>query len=532
MAHLALYRKYRSQTFSDLVGQEHVVRTLKNAVASGRIAHSFLFTGPRGTGKTSTARLLAKALNCPNVKEGEPCGTCEICMSITDGSAMDVVEIDAASESGVEDVREKIVEAVEYKPAECQYKVFIIDEVHDLSAKAFDALLKTIEEPPSHIVFVLATTEYNKVPPTVRSRCQKFEFHRGSLEDLKGRLEFVARAEGIEFESAALAAIAKMSDGGYRDALTLLEQAILTATGNITLDHVYSQLGLIADETSDNLIMALVDYDVPAIINLTDEIYRLGRDPGSILAALLLRLSDLTRAVFGLESFEGIDAVTQASQRDTAGRVGKEKLLTLRSDLADLHRAIRETPLPRVWLEAQLIHTAQKLNAPAVQVQAQPVQERREVKIQEPAAQPQPQAQPTRTQTQPEPEQRTQVQPPQRAAASEEDAIWLRIFGELSVISKIAKNRLEGTAVGCVNGNNITIAFERESDVEWIQENAKIRDAIYGLWRKYGNPDAVLIFEKKNDVGSRSPDVSHTLVELPLEGERLVQAAQKIFTSP
>ena len=530
MAHLALYRKYRSQTFSDLVGQEHVVRTLKNAVASGRIAHSFLFTGPRGTGKTSTARLLAKALNCPNVKEGEPCGTCEICMSITDGSAMDVVEIDAASESGVEDVREKIVEAVEYKPAECQFKVFIIDEVHDLSAKAFDALLKTIEEPPSHIVFVLATTEYNKVPPTVRSRCQKFEFHRGSLEDLKSRLEFVAKAEGIEFEPAALAAIAKMSDGGYRDALTLLEQAILTATGNITLDHVYSQLGLIADETSDNLIMALVDYDVPAIINLTDEIYRLGRDPGSILAALLLRLSDLTRAVFGLESFEGIDAVTQASQRDTAGRVGKEKLLTLRSDLADLHRAIRETPLPRVWLEAQLIHTAQKLNAPTApvqtQVQAQPAPERREVKVQE-----QPQAQPTRVSAPVEPE-RTQVQAPQRAAASEEDAVWLRIVGELSVISKIAKNRLEGTAVGNVNGNNITVAFERESDVEWIQENTKIRDAIYGLWRKYGNPEAVLIFEKKNDVGSRSPDVSHTLVELPLEGERLVQAAQEIFNSP
>lgn len=529
MSHLALYRKYRSQTFSDLVGQEHVVRTLKNAVASGRIAHSFLFTGPRGTGKTSTARLLAKALNCPNVKEGEPCGTCDICSSITDGSAMDVVEIDAASESGVEDVREKIVEAVEYKPAECQYKVFIIDEVHDLSAKAFDALLKTIEEPPSHIVFVLATTEYNKVPPTVRSRCQKFEFHRGSLEDLKGRLEHVAKSEGIEFEPAALAAIAKMSDGGYRDALTLLEQAILTASGSITLDHVYSQLGLIADETSDNLIMALVEYDVPAIINLTDEIYRLGRDPGSILAALLLRLSDLTRAVFGLESFEGIDATTQASQRDTAGRVGKEKLLMLRSDLADLHRAIRETPLPRVWLEAQLIHTSQKLNGPVQVVQVQAAPERREVKVQEPA--PRVESQPERTPVS-APEPRTEVKAPTRAAESEEDGIWIRIVNELSEISKIARNRLGATSVDSVNGNTITIAFERESDVEWIQENAKIRDAIYGLWRKYGNPEAVLIFEKKNDVGSRSTDNTQTLVELPLEGERLVQAAQEIFNSP
>ena len=173
MAYLSLYRKYRSQTFSDLIGQDHVVRTLQNAVASGKIAHSYLFTGPRGTGKTSSARLLAKCLNCEKGPTPEPCNQCEQCISITQGNCVDVYELDAASESGVENVRDAIVDAVQYAPNYCRYKIFIIDEVHDLSSKAFDALLKTVEEPPPYVIFILATTEYNKVPPTIRSRCQK-----------------------------------------------------------------------------------------------------------------------------------------------------------------------------------------------------------------------------------------------------------------------------------------------------------------------------------------------------------------------
>ena len=180
MSHLALYRKYRSQNFQDLVGQDHVIRTLKNAIDQGKVSQTYLFTGPRGTGKTSTARLLAKALNCTGGPSSVIPEDCPICEDITRGNCMDVIEIDAASESGVDDVREHIVQAAEYKPTYCRYKIFIIDEVHDLSSKAFDALLKTIEEPPDHIVFILATTEFHKVPATIKSRCQKFEFHRGS----------------------------------------------------------------------------------------------------------------------------------------------------------------------------------------------------------------------------------------------------------------------------------------------------------------------------------------------------------------
>ena len=222
------------------------MRTLQNGITSGRIAHSYLFTGPRGTGKTSTARLLAKALCCDNGPSAEPDDTCEICKAITSGSCVDVIEMDAASESGVEEIRSQIVEAAEYLPMICRYKIYIIDEVHDLSAKAFDALLKTIEEPPAHVIFVLATTEYNKVPPTIRSRCQKFEFHRASMQDLVSRLAYVAESEEVAAEPAALAAIARMADGGYRDGLTLLEQAILTADGKITLQQVYDQLGIVS----------------------------------------------------------------------------------------------------------------------------------------------------------------------------------------------------------------------------------------------------------------------------------------------
>lgn len=553
MAHLALYRKYRSQTFSDLVGQDHVVRTLKNGVAQGRFSHAYLFTGPRGTGKTSTARLLAKALNCESGSEGEPCGVCEICTSIADGSAMDVVEIDAASESGVDDVRESIVQAVEYKPAVCRFRIFIIDEVHDLSNKAFDALLKTIEEPPSHIVFVLATTEFSKVPPTIRSRCQRFEFHRGSLADLIGRLEHVARSEGAEFEPAAIAAIARMADGGYRDALTLLEQAILTSEGSITLSHVYSQLGLLSDEMADGLLQAVQAGEAEKIMLLTEKVYQTGRDPRSILEALLYRISSLTRAKFGMEE-EGSDSSRDALLHEAATRYQTECLLIMRSGIAEAHKSIREISLPRVWMESELIRISRLLRAPVpvaaaaspvaqTQVQPRPVQEARRPEPEAPVA-PQRASQVERTAVQstvPAPPAAPAgrgdagtppvINPPLSASSTlaEASEAWRMLCDHIGSISRKAQNRLETTRVLSLDNMVATVVFDRVSDYDMFNDGKKMKASVLEIWSAMTGGKVSLLFAAAGSGLKMAPVAEVTTVESPLEGEALMQALRQVF---
>jgi DNA polymerase-3 subunit gamma/tau len=263
------YRKWRPRTLSEVVGQEPVTRTLLNALSTGRIAHAYLFFGPRGTGKTSTGRILAKAVNCLQNETGEPCNECAICQSFNEGRAMDLIEIDAASNTGVDDIRD-LKEKVNFAPNMARYKVYIIDEVHMLSTSAFNALLKTLEEPPKHVIFILATTEVHKDPSTITSRCQRFDLRRIPLSAMIERLEHICRAEGITVEPEALALIAKSATGSLRDAENLLEQMVVYRGPNIELQQVRSELGLTGDARIKELVKAILGPDISggmAIIN-------------------------------------------------------------------------------------------------------------------------------------------------------------------------------------------------------------------------------------------------------------------------
>lgn len=293
----AIYRKWRPQTFEEIVGQNHVVRTLRNALVSGRIHHAYLFAGPRGTGKTTTARLLAKAVNCLAPEGERPCNECEICVAINEARLLDLIEIDAASNTGVDDVR-VLRERVGFRPNEARYKVYVIDEVHMLSNAAFNALLKTLEEPPGHAIFVLATTEPHKILPTVLSRCQRFDFHRISIGQMVDRLSWLAEQEDIEAEDQALELIARQATGSMRDAESLLDQLASYDEGGITVEEMQAALGIGADETVMQITQALADGDVAKGLEAINTAVDMGTDPRQfarqmvehLRALLLMRL--------------------------------------------------------------------------------------------------------------------------------------------------------------------------------------------------------------------------------------------------
>ena len=303
----ALYRKYRPQTFDDVVGQGAVTTTLKTQLQTGKLSHAYLFTGSRGTGKTSSAKILAKAVNCENLQDGNPCGVCQACKTIDSGACMDVLEIDAASNNGVDNVRDLRDDAV-YTPSQVKKRVYIIDEVHMLSISAFNALLKIIEEPPEHLLFILATTELHKVPATIVSRCQRFSFRRISQEDIAARLQYVAYRENIDLDDSAARVLARLADGGMRDGLSLLDQCASATTGELTAEKVYSCLGIAGIRECSAMMTAIAEHDSKQVLTLLNESYAQGKDMG----ALLDELACLTRDLMILQSApkEGISLLS------------------------------------------------------------------------------------------------------------------------------------------------------------------------------------------------------------------------------
>lgn len=296
-AYQALYRKYRPQTFDDVVGQMAVTQTLKTQLRTGRLSHAYLFTGSRGTGKTSCAKILAKAVNCLNPQDGNPCNCCEACRAIDSGSCMDVLEIDAASNNGVDNVRDLRDDAI-YSPSQVKLRVYIIDEVHMLSISAFNALLKIIEEPPEHLLFILATTELHKVPATILSRCQRFAFRRIGQEDIAARLQFVSYQENIDLDDAAARVLARMADGGMRDALSLLDQCATATSGELTAEKVYSCLGIAGERQTAQMLGFVASHDSKSALSLFNRLYADGKD----LSALLDELACLCRDLLVLKT--------------------------------------------------------------------------------------------------------------------------------------------------------------------------------------------------------------------------------------
>lgn len=356
MSYQSFTLKYRPRTFEDIVGQDHISRTLKNAVAAGRIHHAYLFTGPRGTGKTTTARVLARALNCVNGPTPDPCGVCEACVSILEGRAMDVVEMDAASNRGLDDIRE-LREKVKYTPAQCRVKLYILDECHMLTREAWNALLKTLEEPPEYVYFALLTTEAHLVPPTILSRCQRYDFRPISLPDQVRALRRVADQEGLAVDDEALAAIARAAEGAMRDAESILEQAVAFSEGAITPETVRRMLGATEGETLAEIAELVARQDLAGAFTAVDRLVSEGKDLERLVEDLTAFFRDLLRLALGTEGETWLQLGTRGRQQmgELATRLGADRLLGALKVLAELRGQMKNSSHQSLLLEMALV---------------------------------------------------------------------------------------------------------------------------------------------------------------------------------
>lgn len=365
MSYMALYRKFRPDEFEDVKGQDAIVKTLKNQIKAERIGHAYLFCGTRGTGKTTVAKIFAKAVNCEHPVDGSPCGECKICRAIAAGASMNVIEIDAASNNGVDNIRE-IREEVAYRPTEGRYKVYIIDEVHMLSIGAFNALLKTLEEPPEYVIFILATTEAHKIPVTILSRCQRYDFKRISIETIAARLRELIDKEQWDVEEKAVRYIARMADGSMRDSLSLLDQCAAFYIGErLTYDHVLEVLGAVDTEVFSRLLRELLKMDVHRVIETVDELVMQGRELSQLASDFTWYLRNLLLVKSSDDMEDVLDVSTEnlARLKEEAQMIDNDTLIRYIRIFSDLTGQLKYATQKRVLLEVALI----KLCKPAME---------------------------------------------------------------------------------------------------------------------------------------------------------------------
>lgn len=514
MSYQALYRKFRPTEFEDVKGQEHIVTTLKNQIKADRIGHAYLFCGTRGTGKTTVAKIFAKAVNCEHPVDGSPCGECPSCRAIADGSSMNVIEIDAASNNGVDNIRQ-IREEVSYRPTEGKYKVYIIDEVHMLSTGAFNALLKTLEEPPSYVIFILATTEAHKIPITILSRCQRYDFHRISIDTIAARLSDLMQQEKVDVEEKAIRYVAKAGDGSMRDALSLLDQCIAFHLGEtLTYENVLEVLGAVDTEVFSRLLRQIIDKNVAAAISILDELVDEGRELGQLVSdftwylrnLLLIQSSDDMEEVLDM-SQDSIDAL-----KEEAKLISPEVLLRYIRIFSELGNQVRYASQKRIVIEIAII----KLCRPEMETDQTSIIDRLESLEQKmaqgvPAAQVQAGTMPQSTTP-----GAAQVKKPELPKAIPEDiqaAIknWRSIISEVGGNTKVYLNKAVPT-LG--NASDLQLVFDDENAYAYLEENrAGCLDTIKEkLAERTGRDIAVTV--RKNETGQNAKDVVPDLREL------------------
>ena len=356
MSYTALYRKYRSQTFDEIVGQKHIITSLTNQIKNGQVGHAYLFTGTRGTGKTSIAKIFAKAINCPNSIGGNPCNECEVCKSITNGTNVDILEIDAASNNRVDEIRE-LREKVKYPPVNCKYKVYIIDEVHMLTDSAFNALLKTLEEPPQYVVFILATTEVQKLPATILSRCLRFDFKLLSEEELENHLKYVFDDSGIKYEKEALSLLARLGAGSVRDTLSIADMCVAYSNKNVTYSSVIEAVGMTDRETLKEITKCVLNGEQGKLLSTINRIANLGKNLTQVAKDLVSFVRDVL-IVKTCKDYKDIlklsnDQITELEELSKLST--NEKLIEILNKLSALDNDFRYSSNPRNLLEITLV---------------------------------------------------------------------------------------------------------------------------------------------------------------------------------